>query len=77
VIEFGNGTNRLPRTGRVAVLARDIQVAVGAVRPGGLPVRVRQRPGKQEQKNETQVSYGPKPCHDVPLARVPNIATKS
>jgi len=50
VIEFGNGADRLPRIGGVAVLARDIQVAMGAMRPGGLRVRVRQLSGNQKQQ---------------------------
>ena len=58
VIEFGNGANRLPRVGGMAVLAGNIQVAMGAVGSGGLRVRS-QHPGNQEQKKQNKISYAP------------------
>lgn len=61
VIEFRNRADRLPRAGGVAVLARDIQVAMGAVGPGGLRARVPQRSGNQEQQTYNEISNTPRP----------------
>ncbi len=65
VIEFRNGSDRLPGVGRMAILARDIQVAMWAVRafiglgfPGGA--------GKNQQQYCKKFEYAPRPEHDRP-----------
>jgi len=68
VIEFGNGADRLPRTRRVAVLARNIQIAVWTV---GFCVALRLQacrvPGKRQQKCHDQMKHAPRRQHDLSL----------
>lgn len=68
VIEFGDGADRLPRTGRVAVLARNIQITVRTV---GFRVALRLQacrvPGKRQQKCRDQMKHAPRRQHDLSL----------
>ncbi len=68
VIEFGNGADRLPGTGRVAVLARNIQIAVRTV---GFCVALRlwppRVPGKRQQHECHQIEHAPRRQHVCPL----------
>ncbi len=67
VIELRDGANRLPRAGRVAVLARDIQIPVGAVRPTrNLSVCAYRHAEKRNSDRCSQIEYAPRFRHDVP-----------
>lgn len=64
VIEFRNGANRLPGIGGMAVLARDIQVAVRAVRaPGSLSPTACCHSSKREQKHKNEIAPAPSARH--------------
>jgi len=66
VIEFGNRSDRFPRTCRVAVLARDVQIAVRAMRATGCLRRCAPRcPREREQQNE--IKYARRCQHNSPL----------
>jgi hypothetical protein len=68
VIELRNGADWLPSVRRVTVLAGNIQIAVWAVCPGCLRLRVARACGKHQQQHSDEIEYAPRRPHDSPLA---------
>ena len=68
MVEFGNGSDRLPGVWRVAVLTGDGQVPVGTVRASGfLRSRARRESREDKDQNESEFCCDPS-AHDLPLA---------
>ena len=68
VIEFRDRADWPPRSCRVAVLARNVQVSVGTVRIGGdLRPRYSRKSGKRQQ-HSPQAEHAPARPHDLHLA---------
>lgn len=74
VIEFGNRANRSPRACGVAVLARNVQVSMRAMRTSrNLRARRSRDREKQQHQSYTRFQYVPNPSteHVVPLVLAP------